>query len=300
MLVIVGLIVIGIGVLTGFAMAAGGGHGMAEMFAKAEWTAALSLVHANEFIALGGMVIGAMVVMAPMTVLKGVISQAIGTLKGSPFSKADYEELFKCMYELFQLGRRGGMIALEEHVMNPEASSLFSKYPKFHANHHAVEYMCDGLKPIVDGRIKPDQLEPLMSKSLHVMEEEHHDPILVLNKVADGLPAFGIVAAVLGIIVVRMYKLGQGGEAVGQGIATALAGTFFGIFGSYCVVGPIATCAEFNGHAEMAYMKAIKSGVVSFANGLPPLVACEVGRRELTSDVRMGSGELEDTLKSAA
>ena len=192
------------------------------------------------------------------------------------------------------------MIALEEHVMNPEASSLFAKYPKFHANHHAVEFLCDGLKPIVDGRIKPDQLEPLMSKSLHMMEEEHHGPIVVLNKVSDGLPAFGIVAAVLGIIVVMMYKLGQGGEAVGQGIATALAGTFFGIFGSYCVVGPIATCAEFNGHSEMNYIKAIKSGVVSFANGLPPLVACEVGRRDLTSDVRMTSGELEDLLKSAS
>jgi chemotaxis protein MotA len=299
MLVIVGLIIIGIGVLTGFAMAAGGGHGIAEMFAKAEWGAAMSLIHANEFIALGGMVIGAMVVMAPMTVLKGVISQTLGTLKGAPFGKADYEELFKCLYELFQLGRRGGMIALEEHVMNPEASSLFAKYPKFHGNHHAMEYLCDGLKPIVDGRIKPDQLEPLMAKSLHVMEEEHHDPILVMNKVSDGLPAFGIVAAVLGIIVVMMYKLGQGGEAVGQGIATALAGTFFGIFGSYCVVGPIATCAEFNGHSEMNYIKAIKSGVVSFANGLPPLVACEVGRRDLSSDVRMTSGELEDLLKSA-
>ncbi|MFP6903001.1 MAG: MotA/TolQ/ExbB proton channel family protein [Verrucomicrobiia bacterium] len=300
MLVIVGLIIIGIGVLTGFAMAAGGGHGIAEMFEKAEWGAAMSLVHANEFIALGGMVIGAMVVMAPMTVLKGVISQALGTLKGAPFGKADYEELFKCLYELFQLGRRGGMIALEEHVMNPEASSLFAKYPKFHGNHHAMEFLCDGLKPIVDGRIKPDQLEPLMAKSLHVMEAEHHDPLVVMNKVSDGLPAFGIVAAVLGIIVVMMYKLGQGGEAVGQGIATALAGTFFGIFGSYCVVGPIATCAEFNGHAEMNYMKAIKSGVVSFANGLPPLVACEVGRRDLTSDVRMTSGELEDLLKSAS
>ena len=300
MIVIVGFIIIGIGVLTGFAMAAGGGHGIGEMFANAEWGAALSLIHANEFIALGGMVIGAMMVMAPMTVLKGVISQALGTLKGAPFAKADYEELFKCLYELFQLGRRGGMIALEEHVMNPEASSLFAKYPKFHANHHAVEFLCDGLKPIVDGRIKPDQLEPLMSKSLHMMEEEHHGPIVVLNKVSDGLPAFGIVAAVLGIIVVMMYKLGQGGEAVGQGIATALAGTFFGIFGSYCVVGPIATCAEFNGHSEMNYIKAIKSGVVSFANGLPPLVACEVGRRDLTSDVRMTSGELEDLLKSAS
>ncbi|MGY8649447.1 MAG: motility-associated protein, partial [Verrucomicrobiia bacterium] len=114
MIVIVGFIIIGIGVLTGFAMAAGGGHGIGEMFAKAEWGAALSLIHANEFIALGGMVIGAMMVMAPMTVLKGVISQALGTLKGAPFSKADYEELFKCLYELFQLGRRGGMIALEE------------------------------------------------------------------------------------------------------------------------------------------------------------------------------------------
>ncbi len=293
MLVIVGFLIIFGGVSVGFAMAAGG-HGGGMNFG-----AIGGLFHLNEFIALGGMVFGSMIVMSPIKVLKGVVAQALGTLKGSPFNKADHEELLKCMYELFQLGRRGGMIALEEHVMNPEASSLFAKYPKFHANHHAMEYLCDGLKPIVDGRIKPDQLEPLMSKSLHVMEEEHHDPILVLNKVADGLPAFGIVAAVLGIIVVMMYKLGQGGEAVGQGIATALAGTFFGIFGSYCVVGPIATCAEFNGHSEMAYMKAIKSGVVSFANGLPPLVACEVGRRELTSDVRMGSGELEDVLKSA-
>ena len=300
MLVIVGGLIIFIGVLTGFAMAAGGGHGIGEMFAKAEWGAAMSLVHANEFIALGGMVIGSMIVMAPMTVLKGVISQVIGTLKGAPFGKADYEELFKCMYELFQLGRRGGMIALEEHVLNPEASALFQKYPKFHGNHHAVEYLADGLKPIVDGRIKPDQLEPLMSKSLATLEDEHHAPILVMTKVADSLPAFGIVAAVLGIIVVMTTTITQGGEVVGAGIATALAGTFFGIFGSYCFVGPIATNAEFNGHAEATYMKCIKSAVVSFANGLPPVVACEVGRRELTEDVRMNSGDLETLLKSSS
>ena len=137
------------------------------------------LVHVSEFISLGGMTIGCMVTMSPMPVLKGVISQTLGTLKGSPYSKADYEELFKCMYELFQLGRRGGMIALEEHVLNPEASALFQKYPKFHGNHHAVEYLADGLKPIVDGRIKPDQLEPLMNKSLHTMEEEHHDEAII-------------------------------------------------------------------------------------------------------------------------
>jgi chemotaxis protein MotA len=273
---------------------AAGGHGGGMNFG-----AMGGLFHLNEFISLGGMVIGSMIVMAPMKVLKGVISQGLGTLKGSPFNKADHEELFKCMYELFQLGRRGGMIALEEHVMNPDASALFQKYPKFHGNHHAVEYFADGLKPIVDGRIKPDQLEPLMNKSLHTMEEEHHQPILVMTKVADGLPAFGIVAAVLGIIVVMMFKIGGDTTVVGQGIATALAGTFFGIFGSYCVVGPLATNCEFNGHVEMAYMKAIKSSVVSFANGLPPLVACEVGRRELGEDVRMSSGDLETLLKSS-
>ncbi len=111
--------------LTGFAMAAGGGHGIGEMFAKAEWGAAMSLVHANEFIALGGMVIGCDDGDGTDDRAQGRDLTGIGTLKGAPFSKADYEELFKCMYELFQLGRRGGMIALEEHVMNPEASSLF-------------------------------------------------------------------------------------------------------------------------------------------------------------------------------
>ena len=101
------------------------------------------------------------------------------------------------------------------------------------------------------------------------------------------------------IIVVMMFKIGGDTTVVGQGIATALAGTFFGIFGSYCIVGPIATNCEFNGHVEMAYMKCIKSAVVSFANGLPPLVACEVGRRELGEDVRMGSNDLETLLKSS-
>lgn len=295
MLAIVGMLIILGGVSVGFSMAAAHGAGQSGMM----FSAIGGLFHVNEFIALGGMVLGSMVVMSPISVLKGVVKQGLGVLKGSPYSQADYEELFKCMYELFQLGRRGGMIALEEHVLNPEASTLFQKYQKFHSNHHAVEYLADGLKPIVDGRIKPDQLEPLMNKSLHTMEEEHHQPILVMTKVSDALPAFGIVAAVLGIIVVMMYSITQGGAVVGQGIATALAGTFFGIFGSYCIVGPIATNCEFNGHAEMMYMKVIKSSVVSFANGLPPLVACEVGRRELGEDVRMSSGDMETMLKSA-
>ena len=286
-------------VLAGFAMAAGGGHGLGEMIANMNFGAAMGLVHANEFISLGGMVFGSMIVSAPVKVLKGVVSQALGTLKGAPFSKDDYEELMKCLYELFQLGRRGGMIALEEHVMNPEGSSLFSKYPKFHGNHHATEFLCDALRPIVDGRLKPDQLPPLLNKSLHIMEEEHHEPLHVMQATADALPAFGIVAAVLGIIVVMMYRLGGDTTLVGQGIATALAGTFFGIFGSYCVIAPVKQCCESRGHAEMVYFNCIKEGVLSFANGLPPMVACEVARRVLTEDVRPSAGDLETMLKTA-
>ncbi len=298
MVVIIGFVFLLGCVMTGFAMAAGGGHGLGEMIANINYGAIGGLIHINEFISLGGMVLGSMIIMAPINVLKGVIAQGLGTLKGAPYKKDDYEELMKCMYELFQLGRRGGMIALEEHVMNPEGSSLFSKYPKFHGNHHAVEFLCDALRPIVDGRLKPDQLPPLLNKSLHVMEDEHHEPISVMQNVADGLPAFGIVAAVLGIIVVMMYRLGGDTALVGQGIATALAGTFFGIFGSYCVIAPIKVNAEFIGHAQMVYMNCIKEAVLSFANGLPPLVACEVARRVLTENVRPTAGDLETMLKT--
>ncbi len=282
MFVIIGIVFIIGCVIAGFTMAGGR---VGELF------------HASELISLGGMMIGTLIIMSPIKVLKGVISQSLGTLKGAPYSKADYEELMKCLYELFLMGRRGGMIALEEHVMNPEGSSLFKKYPKFHADHHAIEFLCDGLKPIVDGRIKPDQLEPLMDCTLHVMHEEHHAPVAVLNKVGDSMPAFGIVAAVLGIVI-TMGKIGGDTAKVGGSIAAALTGTFLGIFASYGIIGPIAMNCEFGGHAHLNYLKCIKACVISFANGMPPLVAVEVGRRTLEGDLRPSSAELETMLKT--
>lgn len=282
MLVIAGLVILTGCVIWGFTH---GGGRLGELF------------HIGEIVPLVGLAIGTVLIMSPIKVLKGLVHASLGTLKGPPYKKADYEELFKCLYELFLLGRRGGMIALEEHVMNPHGSSLFKKYPKFHSNHHAVEFLSDGLKPIVDGRIKPDQLEPLMASTLHTMHEEHHAPVIIINKLGDSMPAFGIVAAVLGIVLV-MGKIGGPVTEVGGGIASALTGTFLGIFAAYAVLGPMATNIEFNGHAEMAYLKCIKVSVVAFANGLPPLVAAEVGRRTLEEDVRPTSGELETMLKT--
>src|SRR6185503_17205104 len=126
--------------------------------------------------------------MAPKKVIIDLIKQTLRTLKGAPYSKAAYGELFKALYELFMLGRRNGMIALEEHVTNPHGSTIFNKYPSVSKNHHAIQFLCSGLRPIIDGKVKPDQLKMLMEIELDTMENEHHAPVNVLTKASDAMP----------------------------------------------------------------------------------------------------------------
>tara|TARA_Y100000588_G_scaffold336232_1_gene376925 strand:- start:199 stop:1050 length:852 start_codon:yes stop_codon:yes gene_type:complete len=282
MVVIIGFVVIIGGSLAGFYMA--GGHVML-------------LIHWAEVVTILGMLFGCAIVMAPAAVLQQVVAGVLNTLKGSPYSKDDYEDLFKMMYELFQLGRRNGMIALEEHVMNPEGSSLFKKYDKFHSNQRAVDFFCDGLRPLVDGRLKPEQIGPLMEAGVKHIEHEKHAPVHVMHLVADSMPAFGIVAAVMGIINTMQYL--NDTEKVGAMIAAALSGTFLGIFISYGVVAPLAVNVHFYNEGETTYLKVIKASVVAFALGLPPLVACEIGRREIEHRYQPSAGDLETTLKTA-
>ena len=282
MVIIVGFILIFGGSILGFTL----GHGRL-----------ISLWVPPEYITIMSMAVGSMIIMSPLPVLKEIAKKAGAIFKGKPFKKADFEDLLKVMYELFVLGRRNGMIALEEHVMNPTGSSLFKKYDSFYKNKAAVEYFCDGLRPIVDGRIKPDQLAPLMDKSLSTYEHERHNAPFVLSKVADALPGFGIVAAVLGIII-TMDALGGDVSQVGIKVAHALCGTFAGVFLSYGIVGPIATNIEFYNAGELTYLQCIKAAVVSFANGLPPLVAAEVGRRVLDEEMRPSAMDLESALKT--
>ena len=282
MILLVGLVVLLGGTALGYNIA--GGH-LGDLF------------HPSEIVTILAMMFGAMIIMSPIKVLKHIVKMCFNCLKGKPFKKSDYEDLLKVMYELFVLGRRNGMIALEEHVMNPAGSVLFKKYPSFHNNHAAVEFFCDGLRPIVDGRIKPDQLEPLMEKSLATVEHEKHAPPMVFSKVADSLPGFGIVAAVMGVVH-TMGKIGGDVTIVAESIGVALTGTLLGVFMCYGIVSPIASNMEFYNHEEMSYLKCIKEAVVSFANGLPPLVAAEVGRRMLDEDVRPSATELETMLKT--
>ncbi len=283
MLVIVGLIVVMGCVLGGFTLA--GGHIGA-------------LIHPAEILTIAGASIGAAVVMSPKKVLFDTAKGVLQALKGSPFSKKAYEELFQVMYELFRLARRDGTLALEPHLSNPHDSSIFNKYPSVSKNHHTTKFICGALSPIMDGSVTPEQLPSLLAAELKAQEDEHHGPVNVITKTADALPGFGIVAAVLGIVI-TMGAIDGPVEEIGEKVGAALVGTFLGILLSYGLFAPLATKMEFIGAAELAYYRTIASLVESFANQVPPKVALELARRGLSSDVRPEQEELEALLKAA-
>jgi chemotaxis protein MotA len=282
MIVIIGALIVLASVGGGFMMAGG---------------QVLTLMHFSEFVIIGGAAFGALVLMSPRKVLVDLVKQILGTLKGAPYTKEAYDELFKALYELFMLGRRSGMVALEEHVLSPESSTIFTKYPTFQKNHHAINFLCNGLRPIIDGKIKPEQLKLLLEIEMDAMEQEHDKPVGVMTKSADAMPGFGIVAAVLGIVI-TMASIAGPIEKIGEKVAAALVGTFLGIFLSYGFMNPLAVNMEFVNMAAMTYIRCIAASVVGFANGMSPIMAVEVARRGLSSEVKPTSDALETMLKA--
>jgi len=284
MIIVIGALVVVASVLGGFMM--GGGH-----FG--------TLIQVSEFVVICGSSLGAMIIMSPKQVLIDLIKQLVAAFKGSSHTRASYDELFKSLYELFLLGRRNGMIALEEHVMNPESSAIFTKYPTFIGNERAVRLLCDGLRPMIDGKVKPDQLRMLLDTEIETMEDEHHKPVSVLTRVGDSMPGFGIVAAVLGIVI-TMGSISGPIELIGHHVAAALVGTFLGVLIAYGFVNPLATNLEFNGMSEIAYFRCITTAVTGFAGGMAPIMAIEMARRGLSEEIRPSADELEALVKGAA
>jgi len=282
MIIIVGILIVVFCVFGGFVF--GGGHLMV-------------LIHPNELLIIGGGALGALLIMSPQKVLKEIVTGLSTCLKGAPHSRAAYEDLLKLLYELFLVGRRSGMIALEEHVLEPQNSAIFKKYPDFLKNTHAVEFLCGSLRPIIDGKIKPDQLRLLLDAELDQLEIEHHAPVNVLTRTADAMPGFGIVAAVLGIII-TMASISGPVEEIGVEVAAALVGTFLGILIAYGFLSPLALNLEFMKAAELDYTKCIAACVTGFAGGMAPVTAVELGRRGLSSELRPSADELETMFKS--
>jgi chemotaxis protein MotA len=282
MIIIIGVIIVTVSIIGGFIW--GGGHVGA-------------LFHPNELLVIAGGAMGGLVIMSPKKVLVDMAKGLVVCLKGAPHNRQAYEELLKVLYELFLLGRRNGMIALEEHVMDPLNSLIFKKYSLFSGNKHAMEFLCGSLRPIIDGKIKPDQLRLLLDVEIDRMEIEHAAPVNVLTKTADAMPGFGIVAAVLGIVI-TMASIAGPVEQIGEHVAAALVGTFLGILLSYGYMNPLAMNLEFNCAAELDYTRCMAACVVGFANGMAPITAVELGRRGLSSELRPSAEELEDMLKA--
>jgi chemotaxis protein MotA len=220
------------------------------------------------------------------------------SIKGSPYSKAAYEEAFKCLYDLLRLARRDGMLALEPHVSKPEESNIFGKYPRIANNHHLLHFICGGMGPLIDATVKPEQMAELLESELKVMREEHEAPMHALTKVADALPGFGIVAAVMGIVI-TMGHIDGPPEEIGHKVGAALVGTFLGILLSYGFAAPLATRMEFLGHSENAFFRTMSAIIVGFANNLPPKVAIEMARRGVTREFRPERDELDGWFKEA-
>jgi len=281
MLIIVGAIIVFASTLGGF-MLAGGHPGV--------------LLHVSEFVVILGIALGVLVIASPGHVIKEIMHKSKAALAGKTAGRKDFFELLKLLYEIFMIGRRNGLIALEEHVMNPQGSPVFQKYPSVLNHHERLEFLCNGLKPVIDGKIKPDQLEDLMTAELEAKETEADHPVHALQMIGDSLPAIGIVAAVLGIIN-TMSAIAEGPEAVGEKVAAALTGTLLGVFCAYGFVNPMCGRIKHNNASEQQCLRCIMQAVAGFAKGLAPLTAVEIARRSLDSSVQPGGDELETALK---
>lgn len=282
MLLIIGFIIV-LGATLGGFMIAGGQP--------------LVLLHVSEFVVIGGIAVGVVVVASPVSILKNMMGKIMGALKGGSTKKEDYVDLLKLLYETFTLARRNGLIALEDHVLEPKNSTIFQKYPSFLNNHERMEYLCNGLKPLIDGRIKPEQIEGLLESEIDTKTEEADGPVHILQLIGDSLPGIGIVAAVLGIIN-TMAAISEGPEKVGERVAAALTGTFLGILGAYGFINPLTNRIKINNTVEMQYFTSILKGLSGFANGMAPAMAVEVARRCLEPSIQPGADELEQMLKT--
>lgn len=282
MLIIIGYIIVIAATATAFTLAGGN---------------VLLLWHTSEVIAIVGITSGMLLVSAPMDVLKRTIGSILGVLKGSGPKKDDYLDLMKILYEMFMLGRRNGLLALDEHVSAPESSTIFQNYPSFLADEDKVTFLCSALRPIIDGKIKPDQLEPLLKAEIDAKKHAAHGPINVLHLVGDSLPGIGIVAAVMGIIL-TMSVIDQGPTVIGYKISAALSGTFYGIFGAYGFVNPLCNLIEFSNEAEENYYICMARAIGAFARGLAPIMAVELARRSLEAGLVPNADDLENILKS--
>ncbi len=259
----------------------------------------MALFHVSEIVVIVGIALGTVLISTPTPVLKAMGGQLGTVMKGNRFTSALYLDALKMLYELFQVARKDGLVAIESHIEDPDKSAIFKKYPKVLHEHHAMEFLCDSLRLVLVGSVPPHDLDALMDGEMDVHHEQDNKPASALQKVGDALPGIGIVAAVLGIVV-TMAAISGPVEVIGEKVGAALTGTFMGVLLAYGFLGPLSTAMEHNNSEEARFFAFFKASVVAFAKGFAPIVAVEFARRAIFSKARPTFQEMETACKQAA
>ena len=255
------------------------------------------LIQISEIIIIGGTALGSVIVGYSPKGAVEMVKAVLDLLKGNPFKKAIFLDLLQAMYELFIVARKEGPLSIEKHVENPHESSIFQKYPSFLQNHHAVDLCADTLKLVIMGGINIYDLSDLMDLDLETQHTEAMRIPNMLGTLGDAMPGFGIVAAVLGVVI-TMQAIGGPPEQVGLKVAAALVGTFLGVLLSYGVFGPLARATEAIVTCEAQYLACVKHAIVAFARGDTPLTCVEFARRNIELELRPSFSETEEACKS--
>lgn len=283
MILLLGYLIVLVGTLGGFMLAGG---------------KPILLLQIAEFVIIIGISLGMMVIASPLSLLKNIVKKVKIAFRNQAIPTSDYTDLLKLLYELFTKARRGGLIAIEDDVITPAQSPIFARYPSFLNDPERVEFLTNSLKPIIDGRLKPEQLAVMLEGDLDAKDEDNAQPVHVLNLIGDSLPGIGIVAAVMGIIN-TMAVISVGPEMVGKKVAAALVGTFLGVLGAYGFVNPLAARVKLNNTYELQYFMIITKGVVGFTGGMAPIMAVEAARRAIDPAFQPSAEEVEEMVKSA-
>ncbi|KRW57748.1 flagellar motor stator protein MotA [Pseudomonas sp. TTU2014-080ASC] len=281
MVKIIGIVVVFVCVIGGFVLS--GGHFMA-------------LVHPFEIMIIGGAALGAFLQANPGSMFMRVFKKSL-SMFSSRFTQQYYLDVLKLLYEILNKSRREGMMAIEADIEDPAASPIFSKYPGILKDQQMTAYICDYLRIMSSGNMAPHELEGLFDMEIASLKEELEHPSHAVNKIADGLPAMGIVAAVLGIVITMSILAEADNAEIGQKVGSALVGTFLGILASYGFFAPLAGALEHDAKEEVNVYEAIKAGLVASASGMPPSLAVEFARKVLYPAHRPTFAELEQAMR---
>jgi chemotaxis protein MotA len=282
MLVVGGWVLVFVAVFGSFAL--GGGH-------------VLALLQPFEFMCIFGAAIGAFIVSNPQKTLRAVVKAVPTCFKNNDYNKTKYLQLIALLYELLQKARQDGLLAIEGDVNDPEASPIFAKYPTVAADHHLRDFILDYLRMMLSGNLNVLEIQELMDAELETHHAEARIPSNAIQRIADALPAFGIVAAVMGVVH-TMGSVGQPPKVLGEMVAAALVGTFLGILLGYGFVGPVASLLEAKAQEDAKPFECVKSVLLASMSGYSPTVAVEFGRKVVFSTDRPSFDELEEAVKA--